>query len=176
MNNLEILNKRFSRRRNRKKWMMRSAVMSAVGLVILAVVFVLIAKTNAQDIRRVPEGLPGEEADKWKNKAVDPEQFFINLNTTLTLKQGQKEANLNLANPPYSAYDITVSIVLNDAKETLLYDSETLTPGTYFETVELEQELTAGNYEAVVYYTFYKDSEGAVIGNHEVPITINIRK
>jgi len=118
----------------------------------------------------LPERLPPAEEEEWKNREVDPEQFFIKLNTELTMKEDDPKANLALMNPPYSAYDFRVEITLD--YDILLYRSEIIKPETFFPEVVFEKKLKAGQYEAVVKYIFYGETEAVVLGEHMVPITI----
>jgi len=156
-----------------KKWIAGVSIAAILTGVSLFLVFN--TKGDAQaDHRTVPKGLPETEVENWKNKAVDEEQFFITLNTALTIQEGKKEANLSILNPPYSAYDFQVDIILEDQEETLLYRSELIKPGTYLQMVEFREKLKAGIYEAMVYYTFYGETQEIIIGEHCVPVTIEV--
>lgn len=172
--NQEEFTESVKRKRN-KKWItgaVYTAVLTGIGLF-----FAFNTKDSAGvDSRTIPKGLPEAEAENWENKPVDEEQFFITLNTALTMQEGMKEANLSILNPPYSAYDFRVEIVLEDREETLLHRSELVKPGTYLQEVAFREELKAGTYEATVYYRFYKESQETVIGEHSVPITIEVNK
>lgn len=175
-NSLDIVNRRFSRRRRRRRWiagLSGAAVLAVAGMVIL-----FMPRSDAgekNDIRTIPQGLPEAEVANWQEKEVDKDQLFISLNTELTMYAGEKEANLSIMNPPYSAYDFDIRIVLEDGKDTLLYESDLLVPGTYCQNVELLQEFQKGSYDATVYYTFYGETTEVVLGEHMVPITIRVR-
>lgn len=173
---LDRLNRRFQRRRHRRNWITGLSGAAIVAVTVAVLMFLPRSDTaEADDIRIIPKGLPEAEEENWKNKEVDPDQLFISLNTELTMQAGEKTANLSIMNPPYSAYDFSVRITLEDERETLLYESEPLIPGTYCESVEFLEELEKGSYDAMVYYTFYGSSKEMIIGEHMVPITIQVR-
>jgi len=179
-NSLDILNKRYQKRcqmQKRQQQLKRIIVgVLAAALVVTGSILAVIRKSDAEEIRELPEGLPEAEAENWKNKEVDKEQFFISLNTALTVSEGNREANLSIMNPPYSAYDFRIKIAMDDEDESILYHSEVISPGTYLQTVTFQKELLAGQYEATVYYTFYGDREDIIIAEHMVPITIEVSK
>ena len=149
-------------------------VFLVIILVPVCMVGYFLWKSSINDTSTIPKGLPEAEAEKWKSKEKDKELVFISLNTNLTMKQGDKEANLSLINPPYSAYDFRITIVLKNDPETVLYESDLVKPETFYQTVEFQESLSTGNYDAVVYYTFYKETEDDVLGTYDVPITIKV--
>jgi len=130
--------------------------------------------SNSGDLRTIPAGLPKAEVERWKNKKVDKDMAFIKLNTALTMKEGEKAANLSLINPPYSAYDFRVKIVLDNDSEDILYISDLVKPGTFNKTVKFQKSLSLGHYNAIVYYTFYGETGDDVIKEHEVEISIAV--
>lgn len=143
-------------------------------LVLIGIAGFFIWNSRGSDFRSVPAGLPDSEVEKWQNKEVDADRVFISLNTKVSVKEDTMQANLSLMNPPYSAYNFRITIVLEDESGTLVYTSDLVEPGTFDKTVTFQEVPLAGNYDAIVNYTFYGETEDEVVGEHEVPITIEV--
>ena len=63
-------------------------------------------------------------------------------------------------------------------KETgeILYESETLSPGTVLEQASLNREIDHGQTEAVVTYTFYRHGEEESVGTRDVQVVLDTEK
>ena len=174
-NTLDALNKRFQKQnRKNKKW-----IISALFVVLLispGLAFVFISQSGAEGIRNLPKRLPKAEVQSWKKREVDRDQLFVKLNTAMTMDSENGEANISIMNPPYSAYNFRIKIVLENQEETVLYSSDLIEPGTYLEVVKFQESLDNGSYEASVFYTFYGESQKVIIGEHTVPVTIEVNR
>lgn len=113
--------------------------------------------------------LTEEEQQKWISQEIDLDgkEVYIQLNCKIYLV-GTK-AYISLINPIYSIYYYTITIYPREAKDTILYQSEMLSPGTILEAIVLQRELSESEYEAVVEYKIY-DLEGNELGLHSVNV------
>ena len=188
---LEDLNQQFSR--NIKKKKKRKKEIPGIWMVILLVVVVLIvvlvmwkvssgaqsdngntadsaAKTvtSEKDAETYNEtSLSEEEQEKWTTTDVNGENIYVELNSKIYL-EGSK-AYIRLINPIYSDYYYSITIYPEAEEDTLLYQSEKISPGTILEAAMLTSEPTEEQYSAVVKYRIY-DGDGNDLGTHPVNV------
>lgn len=123
--------------------------------------------TQEAKIKDIPGFLTEDQETDWEKKKVDKTEVFIIINTNLEVRNNK--VDLNLANPPYSAYPLQIKIT-DESGETIYYESEVLNPGEYLEKVELQNlPEESGEYTAVVQYTFFAEKNSQnVVGEHTV--------
>lgn len=123
--------------------------------------------TQEAKIKDIPGFLTEDQETDWEKKKVDKTEVFIIINTNLEVRDNK--VDLNLANPPYSAYPLQIKIT-DESGETIYYESEVLNPGKYLEKVELQNlPEESGEYTAVVQYTFFAEKNSQnVVGEHTV--------
>ena len=152
----------------------RRKVLSGV-LILLVIAFSVLAGRhflkgkNPSEIKNgMPAFLTESEKEDWNNKEVDFNEIYIYVNTNLNIEDGNK-IQLRLANPPYCAYPIKISIQ-DEAKGEVYYTSGILKPGESLEEVELSKvPEQSGNYPVTIVYTFYDSkSKDTVVGEHAV--------
>lgn len=128
--------------------------------------------------RAIPEEyetiLNEEEKEEWKNRETDSSRLFVQLNQKLNVDKN-RNAYLRLINPPYSAFYIQIKIYEQDNPETVLYQSDSLKPGTILEYAEFDSVPEPGQYGAEVEYTVY-DKDGNKVGTHEVAVDMTVQE
>ncbi len=129
----------------------------------------------AMDPPEAPPFLNDEQKTDWEKKAVDDEQVFMQFSETLVMKAGSNKLNLQLVNPPYSAYSIKVQLVLKDNESDILYDSELIKPGNYLENVELTKSLEVGAHPVIVKYSFFNEDGTTLLGNYQKETSIEVQ-
>lgn len=149
-------------------------VLIAVFLMLFAIFHGRGQEKPVSKIENIPGFLTEEEENNWETKKVDKNEVFIIVNTNLEVRDGEVE--LNLANPPYSAYPLQIEIT-NDFGETVYYQSDVINPEKYLDKVKLQNIPTeAGTYPVNIHYTFFAEKGSKnVVGEHTVAGEIIIR-
>lgn len=114
--------------------------------------------------------LTEQEQREWEQKEPDFDHMYVQMNQAVKV-DGQGRASLHLVHPLYSAYDCRVKI-LSDKKE-LLYDSESLAPGTVVEEAELTKSLVNGSHKATAVFQ-YTDQEENEIYTYEWTLSLEV--
>ncbi len=122
----------------------------------------------------VPPFLNEGQQMEWTEKPVDDSQVYMQFSNKLEITAGQNILDLQLVNPPYSAYSIDVVIVMKDNPLDVLYQSELLKPGEYLETVGLTRPLEPGTYPILVQYQFYYEDGKTLMGSYEKEANIEV--
>ena len=134
----------------------RIVAVSAVAFILLIMLFIVSRRIGEVD-GIVPTILSDEERVKWQNMEVQEGKLYIELNSKIEVND--KNANIRLVNPIYSAYTISIQVWEKEDENNLLYESEKLKPGTILETIRLSRALSTDEYKGVVNYIIY-DNEG----------------
>lgn len=144
--------------------------MAVLVAVIILVVLINAIKTNDSDIE---DGIPGflskEEKKDWKDKEKDETEIYVYVNTYLEAED-DGVVNLRLANPPYCAYPIQVSVCDRQDEKTSYYASGLIRPGESIERAKFDKlPRKKGSYEVNVKYKFFQDDKGEnLVGEHSV--------
>ena len=145
----------------------RAHVLVAIVGVVLLILLIIVTFSRPNEIKDIPGFLTEDEEKDWEKKKVDKTEVFIIVNTNLEVRKNM--VDLNLANPPYSAYPLQIKIT-DESGGTTYYESEILNPGKYLEKVELQNlPGESGDYTAVIHYTFFAEKNSQnVVGEHTV--------
>lgn len=151
------------------------------GIIGFCVIFsiVLLARAYFENEKQngVPAFLTAKEKEEWETKEVSEGEIFIYVNTNLEVDKETQEVLLRLANPPYCAYPLKVSIEGKEAEGKPYYESSILKPGESREKAELKNlPEDTGTYEAVIHYTFYDKDVKTMVGEHNVSAKLIIKK
>lgn len=164
----------------REFWKRRKKVIFAglAGLCALFFVALLVKGILRDETQNgAPSFLTVQEKKEWETKEVAEGEIFIYVNTSLEVDKETQEVSLRLANPPYCAYPLKVSIEGKETDGKPYYESPILKPGASLEKAELKNlPKEAGNREAVIHYTFYDKDEKTVVGEHTVSAELIIKK
>jgi len=114
--------------------------------------------------------LTGNEKKEWESREEESGRLFVQLNQNIAVEDIE-QVYLRLINPPYSVYNFSVKIMVED---TVLYESELLSPGTVLEYVPFSQTLEAGNYTGKAEYQIY-DNDGNSMGTYEVDVMLQCK-
>lgn len=102
-----------------------------------------------------------EEIQEELNNIVDEGMFRISIASTITGVEHGK-ADVRIENNPSNRYIMQVSIYLDETGEEV-YATDLIDPGYYIESVELDEDLKAGEYNATAIFTaLYPDTEEIV--------------
>ena len=153
------------RSRSFRKWQYAVAVCGVILLISTIVAVLRTSKTPEKDMKdNIPAFLTAEEKKDWEEKEVDYNEIYIYVNTQLEVVDDKVE--LRLANPPYCAYPLKITITDG---ETTYFKSEALEPGDSLEETELSDlPKKAGTYDVVIWYEFFSKDSGSVVGEHSV--------
>lgn len=153
-----------------------TTILAFLSVIIVISVALLISRMLQSDgTESVSQVLTEEEQKEWKETPINSEEVYVDVNTNWHLTEGESEIFLRLINPPYSAYRIKVRLFETGSQEELLYESEVIEPGTIIERVNLDKEWEAGDYDAVIRFSFYKVKEDEEeIGGYEVDAAIHV--
>lgn len=128
------------------------------------------AKNGNTKIQEVPT----KEKETKMQGQKNPEEVFIEVNTEWEITEGSKLLPLGLVNPKDSAYALRVSLFCKDQPEETLYESEMVKPGGKIAEAELTKALPAGEYEAVIQYSFYQDGTEEAFGEYELDALLHV--
>lgn len=118
--------------------------------------------------------LTAQEVEEWNTTRVQKGKVYLKLKTEIQVT-GRRQAFIRVVNPPYCEYDYRFTIAVKETGE-ILYESETLSPGTVLEQASLNREIDHGQTEAVVTYTFYRHGEEESVGTREVQVVLDTEK
>lgn len=154
----------------KKKWVMAVGMMMTLVVIIILAVLINAVKTNDSDIEDgVPRFLTKEEKEEWKNKEKDETEIYVYVNTYLEAED-DGVVNLRLANPPYCAYPIQVSVCDRQDEKKSYYVSGLIRSGESIERAKFDKlPQKKGSYEVKVKYKFFQDDKGKdLVGEHSV--------
>ena len=120
--------------------------------------------------------LPGrtqEEIQAELDKIVEEGMFNISIASVVVFADGQSEGEARIENIAANRYNMGVAITLDESGE-VLYTSKGLKPGQYIETIRLDRDLPAGEYQATALFTAYTQEELLKVGQAAARITIVI--
>lgn len=110
--------------------------------------------------------LTPQEIDDWNGTSVQPGKIYLKLKTEIKITGGTK-AYIRLINPPYCMYDSKFAIAEKDTG-TVLYQSETMEPGTVSEYINLNRNAAYGETPVCVTLQFCRHGKDRVIGTRKV--------
>lgn len=93
------------------------------------------------------------DVDIEPEKPAEGKQIMIPGYTSMVMKENTKEQTVSIGNPADNACNFVIVLKLADG--TKLYESQELKPGEGLEEISIEQELEAGEYQAVIEYKCY---------------------
>lgn len=149
-----------------------------IGLVCCYVFFRQIAGEPGREaaVRKYEAILSDSEKRNWKEYETQTDELFIEVNTKIPVDEATSNATLHLSNPPYSVFDLDVTISLkeeNGEKGETLYESERIAPITVLETVKLNKALEPGTYPVTIGYQFYDGKK--TVGTHDVAAELVVK-
>lgn len=127
--------------------------------------------------------LPGIDMEQRKaemQKQLDDSMIAFSVNTSPTLASGTSEGNFMIENPQQNEKLIVAEIYLDNTESEngtgeLLYKSKFIKPGSYIENLKLEKVLSAGTYNATVYFKAYNIDNQSFIGQTGAAIKITVQ-
>lgn len=116
------------------------------------------------------------DAESW-DAGVDPPQeeegsILIPGYTGAWMNEGDMVLKLRIGNPKENTCYLKAALKLEDG--TVLYESELLKPGTGFDEIELNQTLSAGEYEALVHYQGYTMEDQKELNSSDSAFTLTV--
>lgn len=150
-------------------------ILIIVSLSVLLIMFLFIFKKDKIDNGIVKSGvLNGVNEEDALSIQVDPTKIFFEINAEPYFENGYSEGNLRIANPPYNAYDLTFTIVLDKTGEKI-FESGTLKPYEYIENARLKKVLESGSYEATSIIEAYDKETKKVVNIVEAKLIITVK-
>lgn len=128
---------------------------------------------GAGDYSAYKDLLSQEEQIEWQQRKARPGEASVNINQRILVQRDTGEGEINLQNPPYSAYTCKVDIVLagEDGEEEIVFSSEKIIPGTVIQYAQFNKSFSSGEYAATAKYVFL-DEGGAQRGTYETDISL----
>ena len=124
-----------------------AAAVAAAGIIW----FVMSQKK--QEATHISANVVAWDVDMEPEKPAEGKQIMIPGYTSMVMKANTKEQTVSMGNPADN--ECNFIIVLKLADGTKLFKSQQLKPGEGLEQISLEQELEAGEYQAVIEYKCY---------------------
>lgn len=116
----------------------------------------------------IEPNLTSEQIQEMLDKEVDSSKISFSIYSEPIFNG--KVGTIMFANPPYSAHDIDLSIVLNNNE---IVKTGKISPNQYIEKIELlGEELAKGEYSGTAIITAYSQETGAVVGQATVEMNI----
>lgn len=95
--------------------------------------------------------------------------FWVLMNQIPTSKAGDRKCNIEYENPSTNHYSARVSLYLKDNGK-LLGNTTRVDPGRYVETIELNQDLSVGEYPVRAVVELFQDK--TLAGNLSMDVTL----
>lgn len=159
-----------------------------VGVVIIIIVIAVLVGV----ICYLMLGKEAEQEERSYNRVVTPDNveeiisqldeqdytpigsYEVKMNTNWIFPDGDSPStNAYVENSVNNRNTVFFTIALETDPETAIYDSPFIEPGSYMEAVQLESDLPAGTYEAVLTYHLVDEQEEE-ISQVSVGITLTI--
>lgn len=130
----------------------------------------------ADSIRTVlDQGSANNVMDQMREEVAEG-MFECQMSMTWTFADGKAESqDAYVANSVNNTYPICFDVYMRDDTEKLLYSSPVLPVGTDLRNFKLDQELSAGSYQATVMYKLLEDEDSQEeISSAGFVVTINV--
>ncbi len=134
-------------------------ILLAIILISFAVILSLLLSRpgERQDESKTTNGVVGTITDNWDPGVSQPENSGGSKKGTqipgyssAEMKEGDMSLKLRVGNPKENTVGIFATVKLSDG--TVLYTSPLLKPGQGLDEIPLNQTLSKGTYDAMVYY------------------------
>lgn len=91
------------------------------------------------------EGKAPREIQGMLNQIVEEGMFNVSINALASFDDGKSEGSLGMENISENRYYARV-VLVNDADQSVLYESKGIKPGQYIDKIRLKKNLAAGQY------------------------------
>lgn len=163
------------------------AIFAVVVIALLGVIIYLLNRGNndvrdddarrkvADSVRTVIDESSANDVMEQMREEVAEGMFECQMSMTWTFADGEAESqDAYVANSINNTHPICFDVYLQGTED-LLYSSPVLLVGTDLKNFKLDEELPAGNYQAVVMYRLLTDAESQEeISNAGFVVTINV--
>lgn len=145
----------------KKKSSFKLLVMILLILILAALVFLITQVMNQNGLAGSSANVATDASD-WDD-GIDSEdeiegRILVPGYSGAKIKAGETTLALRIGNPAENTCYLQATLKLEDG--TVLYESGLIEPGKGYETIELNQPLEAGEYNAVVHYQGYSMEDG----------------
>ncbi len=120
-------------------------------------------------------GYTAEQIEEMMQRKADKSTFSFELNSRPVFENGLSEGAVRIANPPYGAYSIQVTITL-DSNHKKLLETGKLKPNQYIEKAKLIENLSKGEYPATATIKAYDMETDEYVGTSAAKLVITIRE
>ena len=166
-----------ARTRRNKKIGITVAVICIVAAVGIAAAVVLNLPSGFAYDPSAQSGMaPGktpEEIQAELDRSVEEGMFDISIAGTIPFDTPTSPGTANIENVPGNHYDMQVTLTL-DADGSTLYTSGPLAPGTWIESITLEQTLSPGIHKATALFEALDTTTHEVAGSAAAQIDLSI--
>ena len=156
---------------NRKRAISITCVVAVLVLTVAGILWANRSKVpEIADMRgTIPGFLTEEEKTDWEHKEVDKDEIYVMVNASLNVDE-EDTVQLRLANPPYCAYPLKITICDVEDTKKIYYESDVLNPGDSIEEAKLKElPEKEGTYGAVIQYQFFAaKGNDSLVGEHTV--------
>lgn len=114
-----------------------------------------------------------EEMQAELDRVVEEGMFNISIASVIQFEDGSSPGTAYIENVPGNRYFMQVSIVLDDTDEEV-FQSKALKPDSYLETIELTQDLEAGNHQATATFTAFDPDTREQAGQAAAKVTLAV--
>lgn len=114
-----------------------------------------------------------EEMQAELDRVVDEGMFNISIANVIQFDDGASTGTAYIENVPGNRYLMQVSITLDDTGETV-YESKALKPDSYIESIELSNDLEAGNYPATATFKALDQQSHEEVGQAAAKVTLAV--
>ncbi len=165
---------------------MKKNILLIIGILISLIAIFLVITFN-KDESNMPTGtgfivqegvIPGytaEQIAEMMQRQADKSTFSFELNSRPVFEDGLSEGALRIANPPYGAYSIQVTITL-DSNQQKVFETVKLKPNQYIEKATLLENLPAGEYPATATINAYDTETDEFVGTSAAKLIITIKQ
>lgn len=160
----------------RKKGKIYLIVFAALLMILLILLGYLVYIRYKEKGEGVESAYVDPDAGSWEAGVDAPKEeeghILIPGYTGAQMKEGDRVLKLRIGNPKENSCYLKASLKLMDG--TVLYESGLLKPGTGFDEIELNQTLSAGEYEALVHYKGYTLEDEKELNSSDSAFTLTV--
>lgn len=114
-----------------------------------------------------------QESKDEKKQTAEVDTIAIPGMKSMTIEADSKVVSAELYNPEKNNCYFEISILINEDEE--IYKSNLISPGQTLAEIQLNEELEAGNYEAVLHYATYAMNDYTPLNGANVPFELIVQ-
>lgn len=136
-------------------------------------IFWFVANQKKQEARHTSAEVVAWDVDIEPEEPAEEKQIMIPGYTSMVMNANTKEQTVSMGNPADNTCNFIIVLKLADG--TKLFESQELKPGEGLEEIYLEQELEAGEYQAIIEYKCYSIEDNSPLNGSRAEFQLYVK-